>query len=103
MGSILNAICKNCGFAREGIFFGQGMRAAVPRVPAIRKASGEFVQAELSDDTDLRFYNDPSMYKNPIEEDEGIQDFDIWLNPKDNLCPACKEYAMDFEAYGNWD
>jgi hypothetical protein len=102
MGTMLNAICKNCGFTNGNIYFGSGMMNRTPKVPAIRRDTGEFVVAELSDDPNLHFYHHREMYKEPIEG-YGIQNFDISLNPTSNLCPSCGEFAMDFDAFGSFD
>lgn len=102
MGTMLNAICKNCGFTKGNIYFGSGMIERTPKVPAIQKDTGKFVVAEISDDPNLQFYHQREMYKDPIK-DYGIQNLDISLNPSGNLCPACQEYAMDFVVTGNFD
>jgi hypothetical protein len=102
MGTLLNAICKNCGFSYSNIDFGSGMRERIPHVPAIQKDTGDFVVVPLSDDPNLRFYHKPEMYKEPIK-DYGIQYIDISLNPTSNLCPSCQEYTLEFIEFGNFD
>lgn len=102
MGTLLNAICNNCGFTHSNIDFGSGMMERIPHVPAIRKDTEEFVVVELSDDPNLSFYHNTEMYKEPIE-DYGIQYMNISLNPTSNICPSCQEYAMEFVEIGNFD
>ncbi len=108
MGKVLNAVCKECGFTRNGIYYGQGMQMAPARIPAIQKETGELVVAELSDDPNLRFYHQRAMFKDPINKDfmgenYGHENNDIWLSATGNLCPACHEFSLDFVSIGNWD
>lgn len=102
MGSFINAYCTTCEFRQQGIMFGGGFGGKPPLVPAIRKDNGEFVISDQLDDAGLTFYHDASMYQGEITG-HGIQHHDIMLNPKNNLCPACGNYTLQFEDIGNWD
>lgn len=102
MGVLLNAHCPKCGFTAKGITYGSGMMRRTPLVPAIRKDTGQFVVEEFSDDPNLTFYQDPSMYTGAIE-DYGIQNFDISLSPTNNYCPNCKAHTMEFIVVGEID
>lgn len=107
MGSILTAICGGCGFKKE-IFFGGGMLnfTTVCNVPAINKNTGEFIitnylnKSTYSDN--IIFYNQPEMYSGVI--DEGAHQWcDVYLKRKDNYCPECKGFTLDFEFAGCFD
>jgi hypothetical protein len=107
MGQMLNAICNKCGFQKE-VSFGAGMSdfQTVCNVPALNTKTGKLVVKNFlkvdKQANDITFYNDPKMYKGEIE-DEYHQWGDIFLSPKNNLCPKCKTYSMNFENLGNFD
>ncbi len=102
MGTFLNAYCEKCGFTQVGIMYGSGFANRVPKIPALKKDTGELVVVEKSDDPNLRFYHQKEMYAGYIEG-YGIQNADVLLNPANNLCPGCGEYSMEFVDVGNWD
>ena len=107
MGSILVAVCKKCGFEKE-IFFGGGMLDFdnVCIIPAVNKKTGKFIiknylnKSTYSDN--IIFYNQPEMYSGVI--DEGAHQWcDVYLKRKDNYCPECKGFTLDFEFAGCFD
>ncbi len=102
MGIFLNAFCERCGFIHKGMIFGSGFTNLAPKIPALNKNTSEIVVVEKSDDSNLRFYDQKEMYKGVIKG-YGIQNYDIYLNPVNNLCPSCGEYSMEFIDVGNWD
>lgn len=102
MGTFINAHCGKCGFRQEGMMFGSGFVKRIPGIPALKKDTGELVVVEKTDDPNLLFYHQKEMYKGSIER-YGIENFDIRLNPVNNLCPSCGEYTMEFINVGNWD
>ena len=102
MGTMINAKCTQCDFESGTIFFGTGMRTRTPKMPVIEIATGKFDVIEGLDQEAYRYYNQPDMYEGR-QNDDFIQDADIYLSPENNLCPHCGVYAMRFDAVGNWD
>ena len=74
-----------------------------PKVPARDIHTGKFIPEASLGDSALRYYHDPSMYQEELEEDEGIQNGNIFLSPEGNLCPQCGRFTMRFEGKGEWD
>ncbi|TVR44668.1 MAG: hypothetical protein EA394_00145 [Bacteroidia bacterium] len=108
MGSILKASCKQCKFSKE-FGFGGGMTDFQTNcsVPAINTATGEFTtenyfnKDRLPDD--IKFYNDPEMYQGEPDEGQTHQWGGVYLKHKDNLCPGCNAFTMDFQNVGFFD
>ncbi len=107
MGLILIASCKNCGF-KQDIFFGSGMAdyTRVCDVPGINRKTGEFVVANFLKADELKseiiFYNEPLMYSATIGED--YHDWgDVLIQKKNNICPQCKIYSLEFINDGCFD
>ena len=82
--------------------YGSGFANREPKIPALKKDTGELVVVEKTDDPNLAYYHQKEMYKGTIEG-YGIQNFDILLNPINNFCPSCGEYTMEFIDVGHWD
>lgn len=73
-------------------------------VPALCP-NGKFVVVNIKDElpAGYRLYNDSELFDYPVTNQNGIQNFDIYLSPENNQCPNCKEKMMNFEVYGNYD
>lgn len=99
---MLTAFCEKCGFEQGILYYGTGFKQHTPRIPALKKDSGELILEEYTDDPNIKFYHLKEMYKGEISGD-GIQSFDIHLSPEHNLCPNCGAFTMKFVEVGNWD
>ena len=109
MGSILNAHCENCGFKRNDISFGGGMRdmGTVCNVPAINKKTKRFVVKNYNEykfdiDSNYVFYHEPEMCNAKLKSGN-IYWGDIHLSDKNNFCPKCKQFTLQFEDAACWD
>lgn len=73
-------------------------------VPGI-SPEGKFEVVNIKADTPkgYRLYNDSELFDFPLTNENGIQATDIYLSPKNNLCPNCKCKMMDFQVYGEYD
>ncbi|MBP7239606.1 MAG: hypothetical protein KBA14_05235 [Saprospiraceae bacterium] len=101
MGVILSAFCTACGYKKENLFFGSGMRSSSPRLLASDPQTNEIILTG-PDNKNCDFYHDPKMFKGE-NKDGFIQDFDVFLSPENNQCPRCKKYTLSFEPIGQWD
>ncbi len=109
MGQILQAICRNskCRF-KETVYFGGGITdfTTVCSVPAIDRSTNKFlVENYLQEDTlpsHIIFYTSPDL-----QSESDNQDWHQWcevsLKPKNNYCPECGYYTLDFLDVGCWD
>lgn len=106
MGTILRAVCKKCGYSKT-VYFGGGMLdfTEVCNAPAINKETGKFEVKNILDKEILKkytFYNEAGMFKSP-NINSVHQWGEILLNEKNNLCPECSDFTLDFEAEGFFD
>lgn len=103
MGKILLAVCEKCSFDRQ-FGFGSGREdfGTVCYVPAINIKTGEFKSENYLDKKLLNgeyvFYNEPKMY-NGEKELSDHQLGDILLKAKNNFCPQCRNYSLEFKNY----
>lgn len=105
MGTLLKAKC-GCGFKNERIYFGAGMEdEGICNVPALRNGSSTI---EMKNIRKKEGYLDYIFYTEKIcIESDGIDKFyNAWefkLRKRNNLCPKCKNYEMDFIYIGEYD
>ena len=74
-------------------------------VPGINRHTGFFEVANLLEENitaSTVFYHEPFMHHGDSNS-EGINWFDISLQPAGNLCPVCKHYSMTFTEAGMFD
>lgn len=107
MGTIVRASCCKCGFEKE-VFFGGGMSDFTTkcRVPAIETKTGKFVVKnyfkKVQLEGDFVFYDEPRMYEGNIED--GAEKWgEVSLKFKNNLCPYCRTFTLNFESIGLYD
>ena len=101
MRTLLNANCSSCNYRNDVIKFGAPTDNDNPVIPGIDNETGEFVDKEFDEDSDITYYHDFGM--NRGKEGPGwIESFGIYLSPDHNKCPKCGEYAMRFEVAGEW-
>jgi len=101
MGMILEGRCKNCDFEKEFSFGGNKRNyTKVCMLPAIDKETGEFVELNYYDYKDsvskYIFYNDEKLKSNDLNSNNKFQNFNVEINQKDNFCPKCKTYGLNF-------
>ena len=107
MGSLLKAICSECDFEKE-FMLGGGMLdfTTMCNVPAFNKKTKKFVVKNYFEKDELKgeivFYNDPTMFKRK-DFDRTHQWGEVLLNAKNNFCPKCRSFTLDFECFGNFD
>ena len=105
MGTLIKAVCQSCDF-RKRFSYGSGMmnHDTVCLVPALCP-KGKFEVVNIMEELPegYRLYNDSKLFDYPLTDQNGIQNFDIYLSPKNNVCPNCKAKMMNFEVYGNYD
>lgn len=105
MGTILIAEC-NCGFTNDKIYFGAGMEdIGICNVPALRNNSSTIEMKNIrAKETfpDYVFYSE-KICKESDDTDEFYGAWEFQLNKKNNLCPKCKNYLMDFIYIGEFD
>lgn len=99
MGQIIGSKCQNCGFENDFSFGGnkQNFQNNCP-VPAINSVTGEFVCMNYKDfhtNLDYIFYSDKTL-KGDNNGGHTFTDFDLKLNSKNNYCPKCKNYSLNF-------
>lgn len=105
MGTILKAEC-NCGFINEKISFGAGMEdEGICNVPALRNGSSNIEMKNIRKKESFPNY---IFYTEKIfNESDGKDDYyDAWelkLKKKNNLCPKCQKYEMEFVYVGEYD
>ncbi|OGU80232.1 MAG: hypothetical protein A2W11_07495 [Ignavibacteria bacterium RBG_16_35_7] len=102
MMEILKAICNDCKYTAE-VAYGSILDNFVKvarNFPAINKKTSEIETIDYlkknSLSTDYIFYNEHMANKN-YTLNGGYQDFDLWLNVNDNLCPKCGNFSLTFE------
>jgi hypothetical protein len=101
MGYILRGKCKSCGFEKEFRFGGNKSNyKTVCMLPAIDNETGEFVELNYYDyknsESKYLFYNDKKLKKNELESDFQFRSFEVIINERDNFCPKCKTYGLNF-------
>ncbi len=99
MGNIIASKCRLCDFENEFRFGGNrfDFKTNCP-VPAINIETGEFVNInykELEKDSAYLFYSDEKL-KDINNNSNTINDFDLKLSSKNNYCPNCKNFTLDF-------
>ena len=120
MGNILKPTCP-CGTTFEKIHFG-GVKSnfrTVCDVPAIEKASGAFTVVNYYDyeirkvklpfykrwfkkdalpsEIPYTFYNDKKVQGSGSDNGHTIQNFNFVMYEKNNFCPNCKAFSLDFK------
>jgi hypothetical protein len=101
MGMILTGRCKSCGFKTEFSFGGDKKNCTtVCMLPAIDKETGEFVELNYYDFQNLEskylFYNDEKLKTNDLESNFQFRSFEVLINQRDNFCPKCQTYGLNF-------
>ena len=101
MGMILTGRCKSCGFKTEFSFGGDKKNCTtVCMLPAIDKETGEFVElnyyAFQNSESKYLFYNDEKLKTNDLESNYRFKNYDVEINQRDNFCPKCKTYGLNF-------
>ncbi len=104
MGNILKAKCS-CGFS-ENVYFGAGKATFKTEcnVPAINKITKKFSVENYfieQNKKDFDFYNDPQMFKKTDGKTYGWNDVKIY--EKNNYCPKCRQFTLNFEFVGYFD
>lgn len=109
MGRQLEAICNNCNYKKEKIFFGatESSYKESCSVPAIDLSTGQLVTANWKQREELKdkfvFYTEHELYggeKIDLEGDWGLDCINAWdaiIREKGNKCPNCNHYSMKFE------
>lgn len=105
MGTILKVNC-NCGYKNEKIYFGAGMEdEGICNVPALENGSSKIEMKNIRKKE--RFPNYIFYTENILNESDGKDDYyNAWefkLKKKNNLCPRCKNYEMEFIYVGEYD
>lgn len=104
MGTLLRAECC-CGFINDRIFFGASMEEdGVCYVPALKNGESNIEMINIrKDNNHLRyiFYTDNFFYQGNLEQYHNA--WELKLSKKNNLCPKCKNYEMEFIYRGEYD
>lgn len=116
MGEMIKAVCENCDFETETLYYGGGMNDFLYSfgMPAINRETGEFAFLNYFNREELKhefiFYTDPSMYDSSVNSGIRISNIvesnkfvEVPLRSNGNLCPACKQYTLSFQSGGLWD
>ena len=101
MGKILTGECKNCNFKNEFSFGGDKRNGTtVCMLPAIDKETGEFVELNYYDsqnsESKYLFYNNEKLQTNDLVSNHRFKNYDVEINQRDNFCPKCKTYGLNF-------
>lgn len=104
MGTLLKARCE-CGFENEKIYFGAGMEDDNKcLVPALKNDSSTIEMIDIRKKRNhltYAFYTDKIFFKDEFNEYYNAWEFKI--SKKNNLCPKCKDYKLDFIYRGEYD
>ncbi len=98
---ILLGDCKSCDFEKEFSFGGNRSNyKTVCMLPAVDKETGEFVELNYYDyqnsESKYLFYNDKKLKTNDLESNHKFKSFDVEINQRDNFCPKCKTFGLNF-------
>ena len=99
MGTIIKAKCTHCNFEKDFSFGGNMMDFTTNNpVPAIHKGSGKFrnVNYYRTQEQENYWYYFDAKLKGANKDGSTFQNFDFLLNEKDNYCPECKKFTLNF-------
>ncbi len=99
MGQLISSKCKLCDFKNDFKFGGNryDYKEKCP-IPAINKGTDEFEVVNYIEQKTNRnyiFYSD-ILLKGDNENSGVYRNFNLELNVKNNYCPKCKNFALDF-------
>jgi len=102
MGEILKVKCRICNFKTK-VAYGGGKYdyQKYNPVPAINRTTGELESINYKiekNNPNYLFYTEPEL-KGDNEGNYIFKNFDLMLNKKNNFCPKCKNYNLDFFMY----
>lgn len=99
MGNIISAICKDCDFKTKFNYGGNKLNFQVNcPVPAINIKTGQFENVNYKSEknnSNYKFYSNKEL-KGDNKNCNTLDNFDLKLNTKNNYCPKCKKYSLDF-------
>ena len=102
MGQVVEAECQACNFTRKFKFGGNMLDFEYNcPVPVLNTKTGNFQNINYlkqKDNPRYKFYSDIEL-KGENKGEETIQCFDLFLNVRDNYCPQCKQYKLDFYVF----
>ena len=99
MGNIIKAKCTSCDFEKDFNYGGNMMDFTTNNpVPALHKISGKFKNVNYFKEKDNAHYH--YYFEDQLKGDNTtghtFQNFDLFLNKKNNYCPECKKFSLDF-------
>lgn len=102
MAEILKAECRICNY-ETNTKYGGGRYDYLTNnpVPAYNKITEKLESINYKtekDNPNYIFYTDDEL-KGKNEGNNFFRNFDLLLNQRDNFCPNCKNFSLDFQTY----
>lgn len=102
MAQILKGECRICNYNTSFKYGGSRFDYQTNNpVPAYNKTTEELESVNYKtekDNPNYIFYTDNEL-KGKNEGNNYFGNFDLSLNQKDNYCPNCKNFSLDFQIY----
>ena len=100
MGYILRGKCKTCDFEKEFRFVGNKVITKLFVCYPLQITKLEFVELNyydyLNSESKYLFFNDGKLKTNDLESNYRFKNYDVEINQRDNFCPKCKTYGLNF-------
>jgi hypothetical protein len=124
MGQILKCRCDNCNYSKKDILLGSGMLPGIFYFPALDFHNNTVTEIEINDLVEVvekwnlviitakvkKLKGDgkvpyfvKGMFKKRLIKDIPISSSPLYLQTKNNYCPKCGKYRMNFAEIGLFD